>query len=91
MACPWSLRDRRAGSFQVRVLAVVAQEGADEWAQGDELEVPGAQVVQGAGNEAGPEPRPSTAGSTSVWTSRMVPGSDRYSMKPARVAPNQSS
>ena len=38
-----------------------------------------------------PPAPPSKAGSTSVWTSRMVPGSDRYRMKPARVAPSQSS
>src|SRR4029450_4342691 len=62
VAWPWSLRDARAAGFQVGVLAVVAQVGADEWAQGDQLEVPGAQVVQGAGNEAAPQPLPFDSG-----------------------------
>jgi DNA-binding NarL/FixJ family response regulator len=59
---PWSLQASRAAGHQVRVLAVMAQIGADERTQGDERQAPGAEVVQGADNQASPQPLPLEGG-----------------------------
>jgi hypothetical protein len=50
--------DGPAAADQVGVLGVAAQVGADERAQGHELEAAGAEVGQGAGDQAHAEPLP---------------------------------
>ena len=90
-AWPWSLWDSRATGHQVRVLAVMAQIGADERTQGDERKAPGTEVVQGAGNKASPQPLPLEGG-----LNLSVDEQDGARLRPvldeaARVAPSQSS
>jgi hypothetical protein len=50
-----------------------------------------AEVGQGAGDQPLTRPLAREGGSTAVWTMNTTPGSDRYSISPARVAPSQSS
>jgi hypothetical protein len=73
----------------------MAQVGADERTQGDDRKAPGAEVVQGAGNKASPQPL-ALEGGLDLGVDkhdgarfRLV--SDWYWMMPARVAPSQSS
>ena len=69
----------------------MAQIGADERTQGDERKAPGTEVVQGAGNKASPQPLPLEGGLNLSVDEQDGARSDRYWMKPARVAPSQSS
>jgi len=72
----WSLRCGPVADGQVCVLGV-AQVGADERAEGYELEVAGAEVVEGAGDQPSSEPLSLEGGVDFGVDQQVVLGSDR--------------